>query len=83
MEGGVPDIQTKSVKDKKPYIPQSITIQIEKELDRTFPMHIRSEAESTKLYDEIKVLLQLFYVYRTEIGYVQGMNYLATTLMSV
>lgn len=35
------------------------------------------------MYKETRALLQMFAVYRPDIGYVQGMNYLATTLMSV
>ena len=67
----------------KPFVCDKVTSQIEKDLDRTFPSNIRTINESIKLYNEIKVLLQIFYVYRPDIGYVQGMNYLATTLMSI
>jgi hypothetical protein len=68
---------------KKPFIPEHVTSQIEKDLDRTFPHQINTVSESIKMYNETKVLLQAFYVYRPDLGYVQGMNYLATTLMSV
>jgi hypothetical protein len=77
------DPDKKHFKYQKPFIPERISSQIEKDLDRTFPQNIRTIKESINMYTEIKVLLQLFYVYRPDIGYVQGMNYLATTLMSI
>lgn len=66
-----------------PQLSESTTSQIEKDLDRTFPQQIKTVAESVRMYKETRALLQLFAVYRPDIGYVQGMNYLATTLMSI
>lgn len=49
------------------------------DLDRTFPA-VDTHEEGLKMYQEIKMLLSLFQLYRPDVGYVQGMSYILSML---
>ncbi len=53
--------------------------QIQKDLDRTIPHHYEAE-RSSEMFVILRRVLRLFCIYRPDIGYVQGMDYLAKTL---
>ena len=52
---------------------------IRDDLDRTFP-NCQTFEEGKRMYRQIQTLLRLFQIYRPDIGYVQGMTYLISTL---
>lgn len=64
--------------DTRPF-PKKIYKLIKDDLDRTFP-NCTSFKEGEKMYKKMEKLLRLFQIYRPDIGYVQGMTYLMSTL---
>ena len=69
-------------------IPESSTIQsrersisiIETDLPRTFP-HLKVFQPGGSHYDELQRILEAFTMHRPDIGYVQGMSYVAAILL--
>ena len=63
-------IGSKTTRHQIWHVPEYVTSQIEKDLDRTFPSQIKTVAESVRMYKETRALLQLFALYRPDVGYV-------------
>jgi hypothetical protein len=60
-------------------VPRKMEKQITNDLKRLFP-DCKTFSEGKKMYKSLEILLQCFHLYRPDIGYVQGMTYIATSL---
>lgn len=60
-------------------VPKDVFKVIINDLDRTFP-ECDSRSEGVRMYQDIVKILSLFAVYRPDVGYVQGMSYIASNL---
>ena len=59
--------------------PKKVDKLIRDDLDRTFPNCLTFE-EGKRMYSKMHNLLRLFQLYRPDIGYIQGMTYIISTL---
>lgn len=60
--------------------PSAAEDMINLDLPRTFP-NLKFFAKDTMQYNQLKEVLTIYTLYRTDIGYIQGMSYIAATLL--